>query len=223
MKKSFKLVSGSSTKNSVSFFLKESYIGIEAVRQEDGSIVTKEVNRAENMKKVMKFIKVILICSIFREITFLLDLPRWFYHASSVFWVALFLIGILSQLADREACLYHGAEHKVSNWYSKKNRGYDIEGIKKCSRIHSECGTNLVATVVTFQVVSSIAIEIFGLHIPEIITGILPIFVYNIFPFNFLGILLQLITTAPPDFKHITVAVKALSTLIAKESESESE
>ena len=80
------------------------------------------------------------------------------------------------------------------------------------------CGTNLLATIVTFQLASSICLNLFSFHIPEIITAILPLYVYNIFPFNLLGMFTQIITTANPTAKHIKVAVQALSTLIKIEN-----
>lgn len=215
----FKLSGGSSSTNSVSFFLKKSDKGIEAVRQEDGTIVTREVDSVEQLKTNMKLLKVIFICSLFREFSFLLNLPIWFYHVPTFIFAGFFLIAILVILADREMRMYHGAEHKVAHWYQKKNVGNDIESIKKCSRIHSYCGTNLLATIVTFQLASSICLNLFNFHIPEIITAILPFFVYNIFPFNLLGMFAQIITTANPTAEHITVAVQALSTLIKIESE----
>lgn len=212
-----KLSSGSSSSNSVSFFFKKRDKGIEAVRQEDGTIVTKEVDSVEQLKTMMKLKKSVFICLLFREFSFLLNLPMWIYHVPTFIWTALFLIAILVVLANSEMRMYHGAEHKVAHWYSKKNVGNDIESIKRCSRIHGYCGTNLLATIVTFQLASSIFWDLFSFHIPEIITAILPFYVYSIFPFNLLGMLVQIITTANPTTEHITVAVRALSTLI-KES-----
>ena len=213
-----KLSGGSSTKNSVAFFLKKGNKGIEAIRQEDGTIKTKEVNLTETLELMINLIKVTSIISIFREFELLLDLPMWLYHVPTVICTLLFLIALLVVLTRRESRMYHGAEHKVVNWYSKKKVEYDIEKIKKCSRINCRCGTNLLATIVTFQLVSSICMSIFNFHIPEIITVILPFYVYKIFPFNFLGMLAQIITTAPPTDEHITVALCALSTLIKNES-----
>lgn len=166
----------------------------------------------------MTLLKVIFICSLFREFSFLLNLPMWLYHVPTFIFAGFFLIAILVILADRERRMYHGAEHKVAHWYQKNNVGNDIESIKKCSRIHGYCGTNLLATIVTFQLASSICLNLFNFHISEIITAILPFFVYNIFPFNLLGMFAQIITTANPTDEHITVAVQALSTLIKIES-----
>ena len=77
----------------------------------------------------------------------------------------------------------------------------------------------MIATIVTFQLASSICLSYFSLHIPEIITAILPFFVFNIFPFNLLGMFVQIFTKATPTTEHITVAVQALLTLIKMESE----
>lgn len=213
-----KLSGGSSSTNSVSFFLKKSDKGIKAVRQKDGTIVTKEIDSVEQFKTMLDVIKFIFICSLFREFSFLLNLPSWFYHVPTFIWAGLFLIAILVMLPNREIRMYHGAEHKVAHWYSKKNVGNDIESIKRCSRIHGRCGTNLIATIVTFQLASSICLNFFSFHIPEIITAILPFYAYKIFPFNLLGMFAQIITTAPPTAEHIAVAERALSTLIKIES-----
>lgn len=215
-----KLSGGSSNTNSVTFFSKKSNKGIEAIRQEDGTIVTKKVDSNEQLKTMIKLLKIIFICSLFREFCFILDLPRWLYHVPTFIFIGIFLIGTLFVLANREIRMYHGAEHKVAHWwYSKNNVGNDIESIQRFSRIHGYCGTNLLATIVTFQLASSICLNLFSFHIPEIITAILPVYVYNIFPFNLLGMLSQIITTAPPTAEHINVAVCALAKLIKIESE----
>lgn len=212
-----KLAGGSSSKNSVTFFLKESGKGIEAVRKEDGTIVTKEVDSDQQLKLKMKVLKIIFVFSLFREFSFLLNLPRWFYHTPTVLWIVLFLIAVLVVLVDDKTRTYHGAEHKVAHWHKKKNKEYDMQGIKKCSRIHGQCGSNLLATIVTFQIASSMCLELFNFHIPEILTAILPFYVYNIFPFNLLGLVTQVFTTANPSDEQITVALRALSTLLESE------
>ena len=51
-----KLSGGSSSTNSVSFFLKKSDKGIEAIRQEDGTIVTKEIDSTIQLKTMMKLL-----------------------------------------------------------------------------------------------------------------------------------------------------------------------
>ena len=213
-----RLSGGLSSSNSVSFFLKKSGRGIEAIRQEDSTIVTREVNSVKQWKLIMSLLKIVFISSLFKEISFLLNLPRWLYHVPTFIFTGLFLIGILLVLSNHEMRMYHGAEHKLAHWYSKKNLGNDIEIIKKCSRIHSHCGSNLLATIVTFQFISSICLNLFNIHIPEIMTAILPFYVYKIFPFNFLGMFTQMITTATPTTDHIVVAIQALATLIKIES-----
>lgn len=213
-----KLAGGSSSTNSVTFFLKKVDKGVQAIRQEDGTIVTKEVSSTGNNRTVSNFVLVFLIFSIFREFSILLNLPGWLYHVPTFVSTGLFLISTLCTLSDREMRMYHGAEHKVTHWHSKKNKSINVESVRRCSRIHSHCTTNLLGTIATFQLVSSICFNIFNFHIPEIITAILPLFVYGIFPFNLLGLLAQIFTTADPTEDHILVAVTALSTLLERES-----
>ncbi len=212
-----KLSGGLSSKNSVSFFLKNTDIGIEAIRQENGIIITKEVSLSKQLKASMKLImKCMFACALFKELVFYLSLPKWLYHVPTAAFALLFEIAVIIVFANREERMYHGAEHKVSHLYAKKFKEFNIENVKRCSRIHRYCGNNLLGTIVTFQLASSISMSCFNIHIPEIITTILPFYLYSIFPFNLLGILAQLLTTAAPTEKHISVAVHALSVLIEK-------
>ena len=211
-----KLDGGSSSTNSVSFFLKNVDTGIEAVRQEDGTIITKEINYSVHLKAIITLLKTVFIFSLFREFEFLLNLPSWLYHIPTFFWITILLIAILTIVFNPEMRMYHGAEHKVAHWYSKKHLENDFERLNRYSRIHGSCGTNLLATIVTFQIVSSICLNYFDFHIPEIITAILPFYLYRIFPFNILGLIVQFFTTAPPTIKHLHVALKALLTLVEK-------
>ena len=213
----FKLAGGSSSENSVSYFL-ENGKGIEAIRQEDRTIVTREINSIKQSKAMSDLRKIIFISSMFREVEIFLNLPKCLYHIPTIFWTVFFLTAIMLVLEDNETRMYHGAEHKVYHWYYKKKIEFDVESVKKCSRIHEFCGTNLFATIVTFQLVSSVCYIFFEFHIPEIITAMLPMYVYKLFPFNVLGLIVQIFTTATPNDEHITVALEALITLVKNES-----
>ena len=213
-----RIAAGSSSKNSVSFFLDESDEGIEAIRQKDGTIITKKINSKIFEKKILILLIVIFICFLLKEFVFIFDLPHWLYHIPTFIYTGLFLIGVLQLFSKSEIRMYHGAEHKVANWYSKGTIENNIENnivdINQYSRIHSCCGTNLITTIVTFQITSSICLNTFNFHIPEFIIVILPFFVYKIFPFNILGMFVQFFTTATPNIEHLTVAAHALSELI---------
>lgn len=211
-----KLSGGKSTNNSITFFLKGIDNGVEAIRQEDGSITTQEVSSTKMTKQQFNLLKIIFVCSLFREFVFLLNLPKWLYHLPTIFFSLIFVIAIIGMLVDGETRMFHGAEHKVANWFAKSDESCDIESIKKCHRIHLLCGTNLLATIVTFQLASSICMSYFNIHIPEIITALLPLYVYTIFPFNLLGLIAQILTTAEPEEQHLTVALSALADLIKK-------
>ena len=84
--------------------------------------------------------------------TDLLSLPMWLYHVPTFIFSGFLLIALLGVLVNREIRMYHGAEHKVTHWYSKKDAEYNIESVQKCSRIYRCCGTNLLATIVIFQI-----------------------------------------------------------------------
>ena len=176
------------------------------------------VDSSKHLKPIRIVLQINFILSLFREFSLLLNLPKWLYHLPTFIWSGLFLCAVLIVLKYREMRMFHGAEHKVAHWYSKKNPGTSIESVKECSRIHGSCGTNFLAAIVTFQLASSICFYFFNFHIPEIITAILPYYVFNIFPFNLLGMFTQIITTATPTTEHISVAIMALSALVETES-----
>ena len=204
-------LSGLSTNNSVSLFHKD--IGIKVTRQKDGTIVTEKINSMNSMKAMMQLLKFIFVFSLFRECIYLFNLPKLLYHVPTAFWIIYTLIAIIIVSSDSNLCKYHGAEHKVINWYCKKHNVANLENIRRSSRINLQCGTNLLSTIVSFQIISSICFSFLGIHVPEIITAILPLYVYGIFPFNALGLLTQLITTSNPTDEHIYVAVVALNAL----------
>lgn len=212
-----KLTGGSSSENSVSYFL-ENGRGIEAIQQEDGTIITKEIDSTEWLKTNLRLIRIIFFCSMVREIGIILKLSQIIYHFPTILWTVSFLIAIMMMLGNRENRKFHGAEHKIYHWYYKKDRKCDEESIRRCSRIHGSCGTNLLATMVTFQLISSICYKFLGIHIPDIITAMLPLYVFEFFPFNILGLIVQIFTTEEPEAKHINVAVEALAMLLEKEN-----
>ncbi len=212
---------GCASQNSVSFFLEGEKIGIEAIRQEDGTIITKKVGdedeNEDEAKSMGIVLSIFLACAFIKDLCFIFKLPEWLYHIPTVLFVLDFILVILYIVPDYQLRMYHGAEHKVINWYNKKgNQEFDIKEISRCSRISGRCGTNILSTFVTFQILSSICYNYFNFHIPVIITMILPLCMYKMFPFNLLGLITQFITTKKPTKEHIAVAVEALSILLTE-------
>ena len=64
--------------------------------------------------------------------------------------------------------------------------------------------------MLTFQIISSACLIFFSIRVPELLTNILPLFLYKVIPFNALGLFIQLFTTANPTDQHIEVALEAL-------------
>ncbi len=205
--------SGTSTSNSVSLFFNNSPIGIEAILMDDGTIVTKEkmlTDENATWKNILIVMGASIIC---RELCFHLNFLTFLYHFPTVFWAFIFIYGLIITIKKAEQCKYHAAEHMVLNWFEKRERDLAVQS---CSRIHSQCGSNLLTAIVEFQILSSILFGCYGIHIPEIVTIILPFIVYKMFPFNLLGIFVQCFTTKEPSNEHLKVAMTALNTLIEK-------
>lgn len=213
-----KISGGASTNNSVVFFLKESEIGIKAIRKEGGTIVTKKVNGGNQAKDILKIQKIVVLLGLFREFAYLVSLPKCIYHIPTAFWGVIAVFAILYCITEPELRKYHGAEHMIDNWYNNKKRRHNVESIKMCSRIHLCCGTNLVGTIFLFQIISSICMTTMNIHIPEIITAIVPFYLYKVFPFNVFGILMQVVTTDKPEGQHIEVALTALTKVLQNEN-----
>lgn len=215
--KKLEVSGGMSTKDSVAFFIKGNKKGIKATRLEDGTIATEEIELNVQMKSIFALFKVIFGGFIFRVIFYsCLGLENWMYHIPTIAYGFLFGMAILAISENKEIRMHHGAEHKVANWCTHNNlstyNAYNltVENVRNSVRIHKGCGTNLLATYFTFYLISSISISCFGVHIPELITALAPLFLYGVFPFNIIGLAAQFITTAEPQEEHMEVAIAAM-------------
>lgn len=218
-----KLNGGSSDKGSVTFFSSRSEIGVKASIKPSGAIETEVVSTAENRKNMVTLLKVLIGCGLFREVVVIFDLPKFLYHVPTAVFVAVLLVALIYVRAN-EIVKFHGAEHKVAHWYEKTIiREKRKKDVFKYSRIHSQCGSNLIATICEMYLISSIIFSMTGRQIPEILTMGLPLFVYGIFPFNVLGLLVQLVSTAEPEDKEVAVATAALRGLLEVEAKKEEE
>ncbi len=130
---------------------------------------------------------------------------------------------------------YHGAEHKTINCY-ESGQELTVENVAKHSRIHARCGTNFLLVVLFTSV---FVFSFFGrppflqrilvhLAIMPLVAGLSyelirkagqedchPVFRWLAKP----GMLLQNLTTKEPDRHMIEVAIKALSSVLAKDAE----
>lgn len=151
--------------------------------------------------------------------------------------VSIFIIYILaiSWMDDiKRVFAYHGAEHKTINCY-EAGEELTVANVKKHSRVHARCGTNFILIVLFTSV---FIFSFFGrppffqrilthLAILPVVAGLSyelirkagqqdcpPIFKVVARP----GMLLQSLTTVEPDDAMIEVAIKALNTVLDKDS-----
>ncbi|WP_339818793.1 DUF1385 domain-containing protein [Paenibacillus sp. FSL R7-0216] len=119
---------------------------------------------------------------------------------------------------------YHAAEHMVAHAWGK-GLVLNLESVKKQSRIHPYCGTNLVIfTLTIFLVLIPLPIIlILKLLLPfsvgfELFIIASPIIVKVLRPLYWIGDLMQkYITTANPDDKHLLVAIACMERLVVLE------
>ena len=154
--------------------------------------------------------------------------PILFNAIDGVLRVATFVLFLLviSWMKDmRRVFEYHGAEHKtVYNFEAREN--LTVENAQKYSTLHPRCGTSfllvlMIVSIVVFSVAhfDSIAAKLIArIILLPLIAGIS----YEIIRFSakhpgsllrivtYPGLLLQKITTKPPDEKQLATAIKAL-------------
>ena len=162
--------------------------------------------------------------------------PVFFNIISGIFRILIFLLYLflISFTKDAKRLFqYHGAEHKVVYTFENGD-ALEVQNAEKYPTQHPRCGTSfmfivMLVAIVSFMIIDRIFIEIFGsitlvnrllLHIILIplVSGI----GYEILKFSsqynniFLryfvkpGLLLQNITTQPPDTTQIEVSIEAL-------------
>ncbi len=177
------------------------------------------------------FASVLIIYSIgygLKEIETLLPV-----HIAPIVLLALLSVYLLLLLIfqlnpiGRSYARFHAAEHMANNSYLKNNE-VNVAFAARSSRIHIDCGTNILLLLIVFSCILS-AIEIpFWLKIIIWFTALGEIrnaqSVFAkviIFPLTLAGQLLQLITTAKPTNKELELAVSCINDLLEREATSE--
>lgn len=192
----------SSDRNSISIHSINKTI---TIRKDNGEITT-EIN---NFHPLVSLIKIIIVSTIIRELSFLF-LPKLCFHAPTIVLMIIWSITMLYYSHNITAQMMHGAEHKVLKYFKDKKS----KNIKCYSRIDLCCGTNLLSTLLTFQLMASICYIFWNFHIPEVITIIMPFITYRIIPFNFLGIISQILfTTKEPKNKYINMVLELVENI----------
>ena len=153
--------------------------------------------------------------------------------------IAMFVVYVLliSQIKDiKRVFMYHGAEHKTINCY-ESGKSLTIENIRNSSRIHNRCGTTFLFIV---MIISILLFSLCGwdsrwwvrllirLALLPVVMGVsyevLKILAkYDNWFVNFLrgpGLLLQFVTTAPPDDDMIMVALASFKTVLEMDGNS---
>jgi uncharacterized protein YqhQ len=157
-----------------------------------------------------------------------------------LFWIvegalrtAIFLgyLWLLSRMRDlRRVFEYHGAEHKTISCYEA---GYELtpENAQKFSRLHPRCGTSflLIVMIVAIFVFAPLGLPAWYLLVATRIIGV-PLIAgisFEIIKFAgknrrfkavraimYPGLMLQKLTTRPPDLDQLAVAIAAMKAVL---------
>jgi uncharacterized protein YqhQ len=99
------------------------------------------------------------------SILILAGLSCYIYAFLNIFYMFLPLIPLLLLLKNEiiNTLKYHGAEHKVINMYEYTNNvdNVTIESVKKFSKIHNRCGSNLIILIIPIGLLVYLITEVF--------------------------------------------------------------
>jgi len=139
-------------------------------------------------------------------------------------WLLVFILFIFL-LKGTSWGKYHAAEHQVANMYQQE-KSIDLHKARLASRVHRNCGTNLVVFATTITIVMYMLFDI-----NVLLAGLIGISVgteihFNehkiarkmLLPFYVVGGVLQLLAfTSKAQDCHLEVAIASLNELIIKE------
>lgn len=219
----FKLTSGHSSKNSITFSSKNA--SATAIRNENGEIEIKDIDK-DPIKKSQLFALLLAIITISLIKSFILIplikndiinvlcylLPALIYTSCAIY--AIVAVRLKNGIHFFKN---HAAEHMVHKAYKSLKQIPSIEEVKKFSRINSSCGINIYSAFITAQLIGFFTFIYADFVIPEFILFIIPCFMHSCFPFNILGKLAQFLTTSPADDENIELALAALKALETRE------
>lgn len=151
----------------------------------------------------------------------------------AIFVAYILLIGLMKDI--KRLFRYHGAEHKVISCYEN---GLDltVENAQKMTTVHDRCGTTFIFIIMVFSILF-FSFDVFSQNIWQrilirivfipLVAGIsyelLKLFAKydNVVTriLKFPGLLLQKLTTQPPDDSMVEVALKAFTTVMELEED----
>lgn len=210
-------IKGCSFTNGISF--SNSKFETKVTVLEENIIDINNLNDSKRTPFQKKFIIIYLVSSIFIILfsilytkNILITISSILYclyaHTSTLAILSHIIIGIIKPDYKK----FHGAEHKVLNYYKVKKCAPKIEELSTYSRFSSTCGSigqtfksiyGIIFLYISFKFLEDNILLALGLMIASFgVCFILDIF--NIFVF------MQLFITSKPDKKHLSVAVMAL-------------
>lgn len=219
----FKLTSGRSSKNSITFSSKKTVAT--AIRKEDGEIEIQNIVEEANKKEdILILLLSIIIISLIKSFILIPLIKKdvinvLFYLIPAIIYTCCAIYAIIAVRCKEGINLLknHAAEHMVHLAYKSLKRIPSKEEVKHFSRINPSCGINIYSAFITAQLIGFFTFIYTDFVIPEIILFILPCFMHSYFPFNLLGKLAQFWTTSPADDENIELALAALKALEMRE------
>lgn len=202
-----------------------------ATRKEDDSIVVtlykKERKEDSNISKKESIIEtiigaiILIIILVLENMVFIpflrrLNILMLFYAIPTFLILAVLIIGVIyisltyNNTYPNELFENHAAEHMVADAYISLKRIPTFKEAKSFGRISKNCGVNKFSAVIMGFLICFLVFYFTNFTISPIIMQIISLRALSYFPFNFIGLIVQLITTKKPNDSNIDLAILAL-------------
>lgn len=221
------LEKGRSGYNSISFYTKN--FKATAMRNEHGKIevaideigVLNLTERGDFIANIISYVSIgvviLLELLIIKPIIVKFNLLTFFYIFPIIFWFSYLIISIIFdfEIPNNSKMLKknHGAEHMIYNTYRKLKRIPLVSEVKNFTRFSGSCGAIGYSSLIMSHLIAYLIYTKFTIAIPQTIMLIIGLYLFKIFPFNFIGLLVQFFTTQKPDDNNIELGIAALCAL----------
>lgn len=202
-----------------------------ATRKEDDSIVVtlykkekkKEstISKKESRKEAFIGAIILIIILILENIVFIpffrrINVLMLFYAIPTFLSLAVLIIGIIyikltyNKTYPNELFENHAAEHMVADAYISLKRIPTAVEAKSFKRISKNCGVNKFSAIIMGFLICFLVFYFSNFALSPIIMQIISLHALSHFPFNFIGLIVQFITTKKPNDSNIDLAILSL-------------
>jgi uncharacterized protein YqhQ len=189
-----------------------------AIRNEDGTIKIDDYVEMGKDKSLILFYMFMVTMLVIKNLLIIFFISKgliskeW-YLLPTVILSVFFIYSIIPFIKQEQLKKNHGAEHMVLSEYKKLKKIPTIDETMRFSRINAKCGTTLIGSLISAQLIGYFVYKFIDYEIPDVILFLASFIVGGVAPLCLIGVLGQLFVTEKPDYKNIELAIAAISAL----------